>query len=710
MECPREDAMLEAFSQFIASVASTRTQLLVREGNHLSDVEANPPVFIKSSPGCRSCKRPTNGRVLCASCRSKPVVENGPPLVDIMYRSSNKKYDIPRGSDKETILVILHSQKSLAMEAYRMAEELLTWCQSVYKRWKQTNGSFSGDVYFTPELVNRGGSYHKQIICGAPGILNRSVMVGGLGPSIHAVVKQSVVEWLFAIDGAFRAEFEIPLNRDIGDTSLMANLVSFATLIANRVVLMENVSEDDPTQHLCTLSCEHLAKIQYVRCEYFTRSSIKRDIIAMRLLVKIASKTDIDAAMEELVNDTKSARTALLELLQDPPPEMLLAFPTFVVDMNFETLRDVIGLIHVDGIDATLLAIESWRESVRVEFLCMLINKAITAANGWEPPFLNCLQPVSGRGMAVASSLCLPAMGWVDGVNTTSKWRLVGNSTHRQRRSGLDPTGLRIVLMSAALIQLMGCEEPAFFVPGAVRCDILHGIVNTSMESSLHAIEALRDQMRPLSMGIEWIHSRGQMQCWQNSHVDTHVRKALSLLGGFSYQELSDRFLGDMETLCDDCGEVGEEGKGCCNKWCGSCYLTTQRALPDTLKEKILPRVSTLMLPLRPKEGYDAWLGLTVKIAIPMLFQLRQSLGFAMNVRTNPIGDHLRLFPSIRAWKPSDGEITLTFGEVYDIPVVKQLLVESALQKTGLAKEKRVRTTKVWAFNPEKLRLVLGSF
>ena len=121
-----------------------------------------------------------------------------------------------------------------------------------------------------------------------------------------------------------------------------------------------------------------------------------------------------------------------------------------------------------------------------------------------------------------------------------------------------------------------------------------------------------------------------------------------------------------------------------------------------------MPRVSMLMLPERPKQGYDAWLGLTIKIAMPMLFQLRQSLGFGAAVRTNPMGDLLRLFPAMRAWSPSDGEITLTLPEVRDVPILKQMLLEQARRGEGIAKKKRPKTAEVWAFNPEKLRLVLG--
>lgn len=699
MEDARGDAMAEAFSRFIATVATTRTSMQVRQGNHVSDVDTPAPVASKMNLACRSCKAPTHGRVLCPACRASPTVEYGPPLHDIMFRSSHKKYEIPRGSDKETVLMILHAQKHLATEAAELAEGLFVLAGAVNRKWRQTNGEFPANVCFTPGRVNRGGAYHRSVRCGASGFSNRSMNVGGLGAELHGVVKQHVAEWLFALDATLREELEIPLSRDVGDNSLVANLSSFATLIANRVLLMEEPSEDDPTLRLCALGCELVADIQYLRCSYHTAARVKRDVHAMRLLRKLV----LDAPDLDLTNE--EVRSPLLELLLEPPPELLAGLSTVPASMHVSTLRDALGLLESEGLDATRAAVEAWRLSISVEFLCMLIDKAITAANTWKRQFLSCLQPAHERNTGAAA---LPVMGWVDAAHATKRWRLISKATHRQRRTGLDPTGLRIVLVSSALMQLMGCETPPFFVPGVVRCEIMHGVAGSSMEVSHHAIEELREQMRPLTMGIEWMHSREQMRCWQNSHVDTRVRKAFSLLGGFSYQELRERFLGDVETICNDCGERCSPGRGCRNEWCGCRHTTTQWTISDALQRKILPRVSMLMLPERPKRGYVDWLGLSIKIAMPMLLELRQSLGFGGSVRTNRLGDYLRLFPSMRAWQPSHGEITLTLPEVRDVPVLRQLLLEQERRGDGLAKKKRPKTTEVWAFNPAKLWIVLG--
>lgn len=697
----RDEAMLDCFARCVAMLASTRTQLIVREGNHVSDIDANPPAVPRHNPHCRSCKRPSHGRLLCEKCRANPLVMHGPPLIDVMYRSSHKKFEIAPGSDKEAVLIALHAQKGLAVEAYRLAEELFNWSNSVYRRRMQTRGEFSGTVYFTKEMVERGGAYRKEVQCGAPSLLHGPVKVGGLGTKLHSAVWQYVNEWLFALDASFRKAYNIPLSRDVGDNSLMANLASFATLITNRVVHMENPGEDDPTRRLCSLGCEHLASIQYLRCQYHAAARVKRDVLSMRLLRKLA-EGDAHTHVDEVTRDE------LLELLEEPPPELLKGLPTIFTDMHFGELRDAIGMLPCEGSDATAAAVAEWRGGINTEFLCMRLDVAIAAANTWRRGFLNCLHPAKHAG-----GVPMPPMAWVDTGPSVRSWQLVPMAVHSQRRTGLDPTGLRIVLVSAAIMQLMACESPTFFAPGEVRCELVNAAAHASMEGSLHAIEALRDQMRPLAIGVEWMHARRQMQTWQNSHIDAHVHRAFAQLGGFSFQELSERFLGEVETICEECGGRGTVHWGCRNPRCGSVHVTTQRTISEGLVRTLRPRVTELMLPLRPNVDYDSWLALTVKVAMPMLLHVRQSLGFGTGVRTNPAGDWLRTFTALRGWTPSDGPISLTAGQVYHVPQVKQLLHQCAARGDVLAKKKRVKSAEgdrfEWHFNSERLLVVLGS-
>lgn len=304
-------------------------------------------------------------------------------------------------------------------------------------------------------------------------------------------------------------------------------------------------------------------------------------------------------------------------------------------------------------------------------------------------------------------------MPWVGNGQASHAWNIVPAAFHRQRRTGLDPTGLRIVLLSVAIMQLLGCESPTFFAPGQVRCELVHVASHASMQESVHAIGALREQMRPLAIGVEWMHARRQMQDWQNSHIDAHVHRAFAQLGGFSFQELCERFLGAIETVCEECGGRASPHWGCRNPRCGCAHVTTQRTISERLVQELRPRVTQLMLPLRPNVEYDSWLSLTVKVAMPMLFHVRKSLGFSINVCTNPAGEWLRAFPALRGWRPADGPISLTFGQVYHVPQVKQLLLESAARGDNLAKKKRVKSEDgdrwEWQFNSERLLTVLGS-
>ena len=322
----------------------------------------------------------------------------------------------------------------IASASQRVAQSLAYLSYNVHERWKRRKGNLN--VHFTQEKVRDDCSY---------------VTVGGLGPKLKDVVKQSVVEWLHNLDAMICAQFEITLASRPNDTSVVSAVDQFATLIANKVVLMED-PQADPAEHLCTRVFEQIAKIQFVTCENNAARLAGADIRAMRELAALAR--------DETVPENS---LSLTEFLYSPCPELIKALPTVAMDMRFAALR---AILLCPEQCATRLS--DWRASVATGALCLLLGGAIESTQKWRPVFLACL-----RRDDVPSKLHLPAQGWVDNAQC-AHWSLVSRATHAQRRSGLDATGLRIVLMSAALVQINGAGN--FFVPGVMRCDIMHRV------------------------------------------------------------------------------------------------------------------------------------------------------------------------------------------------------------------------------------------
>jgi len=335
--------MDEGFCEYIAHMVCLQPTMYVKTGALLSLVDNGPsPRRGAHSVTCASCEgtmpKHERGRMLCAVCRKKPAVFHGAPLIDTMYRSAHPKYVLTK--DMEAIVATIGKQREIASHERGVAKELAYWAYMVYEKWKLGGGDMN--VYFTPDHVNRSGSYAQAITnsnpryvedsCGEDGGNKGSreslprhlaVTVGGLGIKFQQIVKQSVVEWLYNLDAMIRKRFGIELMRGQRDGSMISDVVDhFASLISNRVVLLENI-RDDPTEHLCSVGFEHVAEIQFVRCKHYAARLASADIRSMRELAS-------------LVQDLKvpESRQQMIDFLKSPCPELLKALPSVTQDMR----------------------------------------------------------------------------------------------------------------------------------------------------------------------------------------------------------------------------------------------------------------------------------------------------------------------------------------------------------------------------------------
>lgn len=656
----------ERMAEFVASVVCMRPTMYVKTGRHSSLVDDDPPKRTVQVGICRSCDCALRGsdrkRLFCGGCRANSSVYYGAPLIDTMYRSAHPKYVLSR--EMEAVVAGIGRQREIAQQENAMAKQLGYLAYMVYERWKAGKGNLN--VYITMDFAHTSGSFSEKITASNPRYADEgqtqpehrtrhlAVEVGGLGLELQKVVKQSAVEWLYSLDAMIRNRFGIPLERRQGDTAIYDVVDRYASLIANRVVLLEQ-QVDDPTQHVCSLSFEHIIEIQFVRCRHLAASAQNSDIRRMRELIKLARAEEAPAEPKRLV-----------EFLKTPCPELLKALPTVVDAMRFEYLSDVLSR-PADTEFARKLNL--WRESVAVGSLCHFLEGAIEATQTWRASFLKCL-----RYDEVPHKEHLPSQGWVDNSRIAS-WSLVSSATHAQRRTGLDPTGLRIVLMSVALMQING--DGRFFVPGVVRCDMVSPTAHKQEMRSMHAFHSLSEQLRPYLTGYPWKYAQSKIANWKGSHIEDDMRRAAALLGGFSIEEIRNRYAS---------GPAGLE-------------------LFTVMRQKTASKMVH-----RPSEQYDGWFSMSVNLLLPILAQMRQAAGIPNHVATNPLGDILRLLPKVREWKPADGVLQITQGEAYNVPSVKTALLGLKEQGTDLVHLRRPRGKGYqWVFDTDQLIQVLGS-
>lgn len=646
-----------AFAEFLAKMLCVRPTLFVKSGHFLSWINQDAPSYDARRPTCKSCDADISSeshKALCSACSKAPILINGAPIITTMYRSGNPRYVL--SEENESIVANIRQQRQIADDSFIVCEKLCRWSYEVHERAMDGKGNLN--VLFTKELMYSGGSYETKLTFRNPRFLDdqvphNAVTVGGLGPKLFEQVFQSAVKWLNCLDQMIRTRFKIPLGGANGDVSFKTCLENYAKLIANRVVLLEPESRN-PSQRLCTRACEHIANLQVMRCHYFATEVIESDIENMGALAKLAKDCEFPK---------KSA--ALLGLLKSPPPELLKKLPTVAIDMEFDRLCNALG--EGDSIGK----IKEWCASVNTGALCVLLEQAITESRQWTPLFLNCL-----RYDKVPLKDHLPNQAWVDNPHIAC-WSLKSKISLSQRRTGLDATGLRIVLMSNALLELNGNDH--FFLPGVLKCDIMNRTVHGEMALMQFAHSAFSEQIQPYMAGAEWKYSRAEVVEWQGSHIEDEVRRAAASLGGFSVVDIKKRFLND--------------GLG------GTSNQATM--------EKIVCQVQRKMI-YKPEQNYDQWFPISVKLLVPIIAQMRNSIGIADHVPTNPIGDLLRLLKKVRDWKPEDGTLKISVKEIYYNPKVKDLLL--TLERDGssnLALRQRVGTVMFWKFEKEALQLAL---
>ena len=249
----------------------------------------------------------------------------------------------------------------------------------------------------------------------------------------------------------------------------------------------------------------------------------------------------------------------------------------------------------------------------------------------------------------------LPEPPW---ARSRTRWQLVPRLRHESRRTGLDPPGLRIVLLASVVQRMLAEEAEAVLEPGVVATDVLCPIAAASEQRCFQAYQRLREEMHPLTIGVAWSKCQEQIDNWSGSHIEDGVREAARHLSRFSYDQLTAAF--------------GTEG-----------------ALAPLGASPRFARAVRELLVFKPKRGYDTYAAAALKFALPVLRQHRLSLGVADASASNPVGDVLRLHPTIRAWRPAHGPLRLARRALKDAPPELKRMLNDMSEQNRLVRLRR---------------------
>ena len=173
--------------------------------------------------------------------------------------------------------------------------------------------------------------------------------------------------------------------------------------------------------------------------------------------------------------------------------------------------------------------------------------------------------------------------------------------------------------------------------------------------------------------GEPWRFARTEMTKWQGSHMESEVRGAVSLLGRFSVQEIVARY-GDASQL-----------------------------------HARLMRRAVEMMVFKPPAHYEQWFPMAVELFLPILVQLRQSMGIATDMwvgREREGTELLPLMDQVRAWSPANGDLRIRLSEVKDSRI-RAVLTELLARRSPLVKQKKVNRVMCWILDQVELSHVL---
>ena len=499
-------------------------------------------------------------------------------------------------------------------------------------------------------------------------------------------------EWLQQIDRTVRLWYDVPVARTEDEAASVDGCCRrLAGLIADRVALLDEPDANQADQHLSAAGCEHLAELQHVRCKYHAKNGAFSDVTALAALLQLVrDRTDRQGTLELVIGN----RANLVRMLSGPPPELLRRLPSVMRDYDLAALRDVLGNQRQYTPDSMAQAVMDWREAINTAALAILIEGARDEINVWKLPgnLLNMVFSANAGGGdrpgALPASVLrhpaarLPAASWVhsDGV-----WYLIPKKRHEARRTGLDAPGLRIVALCSIVHRLLVEEQDwPVFQPGCIAVEALYPTVMTALRRGAHAYEQLNNELKPLTVGIEWGAAVTDIGRWKVTHIDNDVRDAVRHLSDYSFAELADHF--------------------------GASGSRLHPAVRSALLSRLFVAVRDRLVVKTPA-AYTDFVPSVIGWALPIVREYRHSIGFSDTARADPIGDLLRLHPAVRNWTMADGELRLTVKDLRGTPPALKVKLDELCAERKLVVKRRPKRGACWTYclSEQELYFVLSA-
>ena len=686
----RRAAIVEAMAQALSAFLSIRCSAYVEHGRWATNLMADPP---RPQGRCVACGEAAANAasVFCCHCALLPstVVEGKHTLVETMFLSSH-----PNLRPNKSIvarIAALSKRQAFVYDAIHLAHELYLLT---------TEEVAEGADLIIPEdgVRSSRGAYVKSIPYPRDSSAEprRRPPVGGIGIRIRDELLLQTTSWLHAVDDAACTYFaQVLPNGESGDESVASVIDHFAELIADRVARVELTDPRDPDARvegpgLTAKYCEHIVRMYTTPGQFDAVQSAERDKQGINMLILI-----LDSSLGEALNAMQGPlwRRSIVAMLKRRPPELHAFFALVDVaaliaalESGFATYRG-----RAEAVEAALhdpaAALEHARHAYRDTVDAIARLESPTAAQR----MIHVLARVP-RVDADAHAALVPPMPWRHGGRV---WHFrspyFGAEPLAHRRVGLDRTCMRVVMLTCLMQQMLGEAESPAFAPGVLRPAIVRDVARAERDRAWGAFVALREQIRPLTAGVEYAHAERTIMEAASNHVEDDLFKAIAPLSDWSIQ--------DVQTV-----------------------FHAKSSLMPVVRGRLTHRIRDLMV-VKPDERYGAFDIAAIKLFVPLFCAFRTRLGVGLVQRTHGVGDALRTVPAFREWcarfdprAPRDRRAQCLLSK-RDVraghPSVAEFLGRLAAATDpavrGLVRYKRVGTVERWVLDVATLLPLLGA-
>ena len=691
----RRAAIVEAMAQALSAFLSIRCSVYVQHGRWATNLMADPP---RPQGHCVACgeaiDRFHGAAVFCRRCAPLPslVVEGKHTLVETMFLSSH-----PNLRPNERIverIATLSRRQAFVYDAIRLAHELFLLSATT----EEPPAEEADLVIPEDDVRSARGAYVKSIPYprDSGATPRRRPPVGGIGLRIRDELLLQTTSWLHAVDDAACTYFARVMPKGESGDESVANIIDhFAELIADRVARVELADPGDPDMGvegpgLTAKYCEHIVRMYTTPGQFDAVQGAERDKQGINMLILI-----LDSSLGEALNAMQGPlwRRSIVAMLRRRPPELHAFFELVdaaaliaALESEFATYRD-----RAEAVDAALgdraAALEHARRAHRDAVDAIARLESPTAAQR----MIHVLARVP-RVDADARAALVPPMPWRRGGRV---WHFrspyFGSEPLAHRRVGLNRTCMRVVMLTCLVQQMLGEAEPPAFEPGVMRPSIVRDVARAERDRAWGAFVALREQIRPLTAGVEYAHAERTILEAASNHVEGDVYKAVASLSDWSIQDVATVF-------------------------------HAKSSLMPVVRGRLTQRVRDLLV-VKPDERYGAFDIAAIKLFIPLFCAFRTRLGVGPAQRTHGVGDALRTVPAFREWcarfdpsapRSRRAQCLLSKADVREgHPGVPEFLARLSKASDpavrALVRYKRVGTVERWVLDVATLLPLLGA-